>query len=72
MFQVMKRPAVRDQAPAPKLIDDDPPEVAAATARGLADMAAGRVVPHVQVREWLMKLARGEKAERPQPWKTVD
>jgi predicted transcriptional regulator len=27
-----------------------------------ADIAAGRVIPHERVAEWLTKLARGEKA----------
>ena len=32
-----------------------------------ADVAAGRVVPHEEVREWLLKLAQGENAPRPFP-----
>ena len=30
-----------------------------------ADYAAGRVVPHNRVREWLLKLARGERTPPP-------
>ncbi|ODT89281.1 MAG: hypothetical protein ABS78_03610 [Phenylobacterium sp. SCN 70-31] len=37
----------------------------ASTARGLADADAGRVVPHSEVKLWLEKLARGERAPRP-------
>ena len=68
----MKRPAVHDKAPEPNLIDDDPPEVAAATARGLADMAAGRVTPHAQVRAWLESWGRGDPGPAPRPWKSID
>jgi predicted transcriptional regulator len=32
-----------------------------------ADYAAGRVVPHERVVEWLTKLANGERAPPPQP-----
>ena len=32
-----------------------------------ADVAAGRVVPHERVREWLMQLARGQKVPPPIP-----
>jgi predicted transcriptional regulator len=31
----------------------------------LADVRAGNGVPHSKVREWLMKLARGERAPPP-------
>ena len=31
-----------------------------------ADVAAGRVVPHARVREWLAKLARGEQEPPPE------
>jgi predicted transcriptional regulator len=31
-----------------------------------ADYAAGRFVPHESVREWLLKLARGEKVPPPE------
>ena len=31
-----------------------------------ADCAAGRVVPHERVREWLAKLARGERVPPPE------
>lgn len=31
-----------------------------------ADYAAGRFVPHERVREWLLKLARGEKVPPPE------
>ena len=30
-----------------------------------ADVAAGRVVPHERVREWLTKLAKGERVPPP-------
>jgi len=32
-----------------------------------ADVAAGRVVSHERVREWLLRLARGEKVPPPTP-----
>jgi predicted transcriptional regulator len=31
-----------------------------------ADFAAGQVVPHDRVREWLMRLAKGEKVPPPE------
>jgi predicted transcriptional regulator len=31
-----------------------------------ADVAAGRVVPHERVREWLMRLAKGERVPPPE------
>ena len=38
----------------------------AADAAAEADFAAGRVVPHERVREWLMRLAKGEKVPPPE------
>jgi hypothetical protein len=32
-----------------------------------ADYAAGRIIPHERMAEWLAKLAKGEKASRPKP-----
>ena len=49
---------------------DDPPELAAATARGLADVAAGRTVPHAEVREWLLRWASGDPGPVPQSRKS--
>jgi predicted transcriptional regulator len=34
-------------------------------AEGLADIAAGRVVPHDRVREWLIKLSKGVREPPP-------
>ncbi len=39
----------------------------AAVERGRADAAAGRVVPHERVREWLLDMAAGGNAPLPQP-----
>ena len=44
---------------------EDPAEAARLDARGLADIAAGRVVPHERVREWLAKLAKGIREPPP-------
>lgn len=38
----------------------------AVVARGDADVAAGRTVPHERVREWLLHLAAGGKSPPPQ------
>lgn len=38
----------------------------AVVARGDADIAAGRTVPHERVRAWLLHLAAGGKAPPPQ------
>ena len=48
---------------------DMPPDAeteARLDAEAEADYAAGRVVPHERVREWLMKLARGERVQPPE------
>jgi predicted transcriptional regulator len=48
---------------------DMPPDAAAEArldAEAEADYAAGRVVPHEWVREWLAKLAKGERVPPPQ------
>ena len=45
--------------PEVKSIFDIPPDEAE------ADFAAGRVIPHEHVREWLLKLAKGEKVLPP-------
>jgi HTH-type transcriptional regulator/antitoxin HigA len=47
-------------------------EQARLDAEGLADVAAGRVIPHDQVAEWLARLAKGEKVPPPCPWKKDD
>lgn len=44
----------------------DPEVEARLDAEAEADYAAGRVVPHERVREWLAKLARGEKVPPPE------
>jgi hypothetical protein len=46
-------------------IFDAPDE--AAEARADADIAAGRVVSHDRVREWLLKLAAGRYEPPPEP-----
>jgi predicted transcriptional regulator len=53
----------------PRSIFDMPPDVAAEArldAEAEADYAAGRVVPHERVREWLMRLAKGERVPPPE------
>jgi predicted transcriptional regulator len=49
------------------IFDIEPDEAHEARLDAEAQTAAraGRVVPHERVREWLMKLARGERAPRP-------
>lgn len=49
-------------------IFDTPPTTAIEArldAEAEADCAAGRTVPHEQVREWLARLAKGEKVPPP-------
>jgi predicted transcriptional regulator len=50
-------------------MSDFEPEDEAVAARldaeAMAAARAGRVVPHERVREWLMKLAKGERVPRP-------
>jgi predicted transcriptional regulator len=51
-----------------KSVFDLPPDKAheaSLDAEAEADYAAGRVVPHARVREWLAKLANGEKVPPP-------
>jgi predicted transcriptional regulator len=38
---------------------------AEAIAKARADIAAGKGVPHERVREWLLKLAKGERVPPP-------
>jgi predicted transcriptional regulator len=54
--------------PKPKSVFQIPPDETAEArldAEAEADCAAGRVVAHERVREWLVRLARGER--RPPP-----
>jgi hypothetical protein len=46
-------------------IERPPDEVAAAAAASDAEIEAGKGVPHATVREWLLKLAKGERAPPP-------
>jgi hypothetical protein len=50
-------------------IFDMPPDAAAEArldAEAEADVAAGQVVPHERVREWLKRLVKGEKVPPPE------
>jgi predicted transcriptional regulator len=47
-------------------IEPDAATEARLDAEAEADYAAGRFVPHERVREWLLKLARGEKVPPPE------
>ena len=52
-----------------KSIFEVPPDAeveARLDAEAEADVAAGRVVPHERVREWLARLAKGEKVPPPE------
>ena len=42
-------------------------ERAEAVARGRADVVAGRVVPHADVRAWLLSWGTANELPRPQP-----
>jgi predicted transcriptional regulator len=55
------------EAPFKSVFDIPPDEATEARldARAEADYAAGRVVSHDRVMEWLGKLAKGERASRP-------
>jgi hypothetical protein len=55
-------------APAPPEDDDalEREALRAAVARGDADAAAGRTVPHERVRAWLLDVAAGGTAPPPQ------
>ena len=44
---------------------EDEAEAARLDAEAEAAVAAGRVVPHERVRQWLLKLARGEREPPP-------
>jgi predicted transcriptional regulator len=44
---------------------EDAETAARLDAEAEADVAAGRVVPHAKVAEWLEKLARGERVPPP-------
>jgi predicted transcriptional regulator len=50
-------------------IFDIPPDAAAEArldAEAEADFAAGRVIPHERLREWLLRLAKGERVPPPE------
>jgi predicted transcriptional regulator len=51
------------------IFDLEPDEAAEAAADAVADaeIEAGKGVPHEEVREWLLKLAKGEKLPPPIP-----
>jgi predicted transcriptional regulator len=44
----------------------DAPSDEALDAEAEADFAAGRVIPHERMREWLLKLAKGESVPPPE------
>jgi predicted transcriptional regulator len=47
-------------------LDFDAPSDEALDAEAEADFAAGRVIPHERMREWLLKLAKGESVPPPE------
>jgi predicted transcriptional regulator len=47
-------------------LDFDAPLDEALDAEAEADFAAGRVIPHDRMREWLLKLAKGESVPPPE------
>ena len=56
----------------PRSIFDTPPDAATEArldAEAEANCAAGRVVPHERAREWLARLAKGEKVPPPAGWR---
>jgi predicted transcriptional regulator len=55
-----------DQAAFPER-DEELEAKRAAIRVGVADLDAGRVVPHEEVRRWLLDLAAGRQAQRPRP-----
>lgn len=55
--------------PVPLFETEDHEAEECALAEAEADLAAGRVVPHEEVRQWLEDLAAGHWRPRPQPWK---
>lgn len=48
--------------------DEDEEAEAASIARAEADIAAGRVVPHSEVREWLAKWGTPDETPMPPEW----
>ena len=53
----------------PGIFDElDEEEEAASSARAEADLAAGRVIPHKDVVEWLESLMTDNPLPRPRPW----
>lgn len=52
----------------PGLFDQvDPEAEAAADARALADIEAGRVISHEAVKRWLTDIINGKRTPRPRP-----
>ncbi len=55
--------------PEASLVDETDDEAeAAADTEGLADIAAGRVVPHADVAEWLDTWGRDDETPAPAEW----
>lgn len=53
----------------PSIFDDlDPAAEDAADAEGLADIAAGRVVPHAEVAAWLETWGASDEKPMPASW----
>lgn len=54
--------------PEPHLFDEFAEADAAADAEGLADIAAGRVVPHGEVAAWLESWGKADEKPPPKSW----
>ena len=59
--------------PEPSIFDDeDAAAEAAADAEGLADIEAGRVVPHAEVEAWLETWGTGQDSPAPASYRVAD
>jgi len=67
LYFAAKGDADMSQSEPASIFDLEPDEAheARLDAEAEADYQAGRFVPHEQVREWLLKLAKGEKTPPP-------
>jgi hypothetical protein len=65
----MAKPKTLEQIPPHILGPVSPQEEERLIAEARADAAAGRIVPHEHVRQWLANLAKGVRQPRPQPWR---
>ena len=59
----------RSMVPEPSIFEIDEEAEAAADAEGMADIAAGRVVPHEEVAAWLDTWGTPDEKPAPAKWR---